>query len=775
MTGHFPCARRSGRAMLLAGLSVLAFTAPALAQEGAPADEQAHAPVSGGIADIVVTAQRRAQRLQDVPVAITAFDSAALETRNVTTLGDLEGLAPNTKFTTGGGYVASTVISMRGGYSPNPVPFNEPPSGMYVDGVYIGKSNGQLFAIADLESVEVLRGPQGTLFGRNALSGAINVTTKKPSGEWGGYVKAGFGNYQQRSLRLSLDLPRIGDFSVKLSGLIDRHEGYIRNAATPSTAPSVIPARPTTNDRLDATNDKAARVAVRYDPTSNFTVDYAFDYSRTRAAPRFSQLLNVDAGSIFDQNSPIYAGIPLDDFVLGLKRSGQGYSNGSVNNHDLYERVKVWGHSLIATLDLDAVTLKSITAYRRMNWTASMDLDGSPYPIASIIQTFRYHAFSQELQAIGKLGNRLNYTAGLFFYDDGGPSQNPQQFFGDAVYTDSRYSTSARAYAAYLQADWVPPILDDRLTITAGIRYSHEKKGTKRFLATVDSATGEQIGPPAIPWTSATSSFSGVTPTAIVKYDINDDVNVYAKYAQGFRSGGFSGDATTLQDVVTPFKSEKLYSYEIGMKGRFIDGRLTVNADYFWNQHRRMQLLVFTGLQFGTAATAIRNAGSADIHGLEVEVQALPVDWLKLQGTIGTLHGKYNSFIENGVDVKDDRALPSTPKLSGSASGDIRFFQSEVYGDLHLTVDYTHQDFNYNTPTISPFFANDEQNIVDANLRLTNIPAGSGTLEAGLWVRNLFNTFHRTWSIDFGDSFGGLAVGYYNPPRTYGFDLTFRF
>lgn len=749
---------------------------PAAAQSPVDAEQPAGASASPQLMEITVTAQRREELAQDVPIAISAFTAEALEARNVTNLAGIDGLAPNVKLTSGGGYTASVVLSIRGGASPNPTPYNEPPTGMYVDGVYIGKSNGQLFSLADMDHIEILRGPQGTLYGRNALSGAVNIVTRKPTGEFGGTGKIGFGDYGQRTARLSLDLPRFGVVSAKLSALADEHDGYVKDSGFVSSTPSFLPAQPSRNDRLDSARNRAARAALRFDLSEDFVLDYAFDYSRSKNTPRYSQLVHVDAGSIFDQSSPVYAGIPLDEYVRGVDRVEYGAWNGTVNNERQFEHVTVRGHSLTATWGLPNVTLKSITAYRTMDWIASMDLDGSPYPVAAIIQTFDYHAFSQELQAIGEIGDRLRYTSGLFYYKDGGPSLNPQQFFTTTTQVDSRYRTSAKAYAAYLQADYVPDVLDDRLTLTAGVRYSRETKGTERYLATIDSATKEVIGEPTVPFgTKGESTFSSVTPTLIAKFQVTPDANVYVKYAKGFRSGGFTGDAANPADVLVPFGSEIIHSYEVGAKMRLFDGRLQANVDYFLNRHKDMQLLVFTGLFNGVTSTSIRNAGKAKIHGLELDVQAIPFDWLTVQATLGTLDGKYDEYMELGVDVKDQRALPSTPELTASLSVDARLLRTERFGDLHFLVDYSHQDFNYNTPTISPYFVNDEQNVTNASLRLRNVPLTNGTLEASVWVRNVFDEDFRTWSIDFGPSFGGLAVAYFNPPRTIGADVTYRF
>jgi iron complex outermembrane receptor protein len=769
------------RRALLSATAPLALFAAAVnlaspgarAQTAAPAAGQASS--SGGIEEIVVTAQRREERLHDVPVAITAFSKTDLDERNVVNLTGLEGLAPNVKFSTGGSYVASIVINIRGGVSPDPAPDIEPTTGLYVDGVYIGKSNGALFELTDLDHIEILRGPQGTLYGRNALSGAVNVVTQKPTGQFDGDVKIGFGDYGEQTERVDLDLPSFGLLSAKISALYDGHDGYTRNYPSLTSGPAFLPPEPVINPTQDSADNKAARIALRLAATDDVTLDYAFDFSDVDDVPSYSQLTHIAAGGIFDGASPYYLGIPLYKYVRGSGYTDIGYANGSINNEPQHEDVRVRGHSLTAAWDLDNLTLKSISAYRQMDYSANLELDGTPYAMAAAVQDFKYAALSEELQAIGEIGSTIHYTAGLYYFRDGGQTLNPQQYFGNATTSDSRYNSHSHAYAAYGQVDYVPPILDDALTITGGLRYSMERKTLDSYLATVNSATDAILAVQIPHGTVAGDSFSSVTPTAIIKYDYSPDINVYAKYAQGFRAGGFTGDASTLQGATTPYQSETVDSYEIGTKTRFFDGRLQVNGDYFWEFHHNMQLLVISGINNGVANTSIQNAGNALVQGVEIEAQGNVLPWLHLGATVGTLDAHYESYYELGVDVKNDRAVPSTPALSFSLNADATLRQSDTYGDLHLVVDFNHQDRNYCSPTIDPYFVNDEQNVLNATLRLAGIEVPHGTLELAMWARNLTDDGYRTWSIDFGPSFGGLAIGNYGAPRTFGGTMSYKF
>ena len=519
---------RNLKAALAVSASLLVLSAPAMAQD---------AQDSSGIGDIVVTAQKREENIQDVPIAISAVSSAYLESRGIQSIEDLSTIAPNVKFERAPSSKTISQIAIRGSVTINPAITWEPAVGLYLDGVYIAKAQGSIFDVADLERVEILRGPQGTLYGRNALAGAVNLITAKPSGEAGGRAEVTYGSFDNVRLRGVLDLPRMGIFSVKLSGQYEKRDGLIQ--VVPNPVAGVFTALPTQVDRADSMKSHSFMVQVRAELSDAVTADYTYDYSKQDQTPPFAQLLRVnrngDPRDLFDPASPAYAFggafFPLDRYTNPTRQTVASI-DGAV-----YEKSRSYGHALTLTAELGALTLKSITAYRDLAWADGLDLDGSPMKVAFTQRITDYHAFSQELQATGKaMDDRLDYVLGAFYFSEKAETLGPQVFFGGGSDLQSDYGSHTKAFAVYAQLDYK---LTDALKLTLGGRYTHEKKDIRRYLrVNVDAANG--IFTPTvianIPAGAATDTkFNDFSPTVTRSYEISTNVNVYAPYARGFK------------------------------------------------------------------------------------------------------------------------------------------------------------------------------------------------------------------------------------------------
>ncbi len=771
---------RGLRNRLLTATAIAAgFVAPAFAQ--APAQGVDTAAQSGGLEEIVVTAERREEKLRDVPIAVTSFNTAALQSRNITDIRGIQGLVPNVSLVQSPGYQTETDIAIRGGVTINPAPYWDPTVGLYIDGVYIPKAIGNVTDLADLDHIEVLRGPQGTLYGRNSLGGAVNIVTQKPTGQFEGYLTAGAGNYGSTQFRGNVNLPKIGIFSIALSGVLNAHDGYITAGADRKGG------LPTWRGAFDSLNSQSGRVAIRAEVTDDITLDYAFDLSYQKDTPNYSQLTRVGTGGLFDSNSPGYSGIPLANYIQPSPGpSANATANGGYNSTRPFEVANVRAHSLTAAWDVnDELTLKSISSIRWIDWSNNLDLDGSPLGVAGTELFTHYHSASEEIQASGQV-DRFHYTVGAFYFEDGGYTQNPQSFFFGSTVFNSQYGYGTQNYAGYGQVDYNPPILDDKLTLTVGLRYSNETKFGSRF-ETAGTLTSQKV---AIPYTEETKNFDSATPMFVAKYAVTDDINVYGKYAEGFKSGGFNGEAPIVNpkdpasEARIPFKPETVDEYEVGIKTRWLDGKLNVNLAGFYDQHSDLQLSVFTAN--GAAASVVRNAGSADISGVEFDAQALPVDWLSLSAQVGYLNTAYNTFIDAGKNVANDRAFPYAPQFTASASADAKLMDNDI-GQLHFIVDYRHSDAYYEYPyslSTNPavnggYYAGSTkaspQNLFDARLRLTNIEVPDGTVDIEMWGKNIFNDKYRINGIDFGPGFGNMTISYYGDPPTFGGDVTYHF
>ncbi|OHT20456.1 TonB-dependent receptor [Edaphosphingomonas haloaromaticamans] len=765
---------RFNRGASLLALAMAFGIVPALAQETA-----ADAPAgNGGLEDIVVTAQKRSENVQQVPIAISAVNSEYLQSRDISSIDQLGSVAPNMKIDRAPSNKTISQIAIRGSVTINPAITWEPAVGMYVDGVYIAKAQGSIFDIADLERIEVLRGPQGTLYGRNTLAGAVNLVTKKPSGELGGSAELTYGNFDAWKLKGVLDLPQMGIFSAKVSGQIQKRDGVIK---VEDNAFGITD----TND-LD---NQSFMVQLRAQPTDNLTLDYAYDYSNFNQRPDYAQLYKVNQngqpGDIFDPNSVGYSGIPLGMFA-NKDRQKTAHIDA-----DVYEKTRTQGHALTASLDLGDATIKSITAYRKLRFHDNLDLDGSPLDIANTARNVKYHQFSQELQVSGKaLDDRIDYVAGLFYFKDHSETDNPQAFFFHSTNYDSTYGSHTEAYAAYAQVDFHAT---DKLVLTGGLRYNHETKDISRYLAfngmpLIDVAYGD------VP----KAKYNNLSPAATVRYEITDRVNVYARYARGYKSGGFNGETNEVvmpttdcpsgaPELCNPYKPEKVDSYEIGFKSRMLDNKLQLNVAGFWDEHKDIQLAVFSGS--GAAASVVRNAGAARIRGIEIEAIARPADFLTFNTSFSILDAKYKSFIEddaNGVpqQVADNRAFPHTPKYTASIGADWRVVEGDwgkfnLIGDLNYVSKYYTYPYAIDVtgPSDQTAMTTQSQGRTIVNLRgvVSDVPLGGVEAQFSFWVRNLFKENNPQNFIDFGPSFGGMTVAYFPDPRTYGITAGIRF
>lgn len=772
---------RRARILSFVGASVVALaSSQAFAQAEADASA-ARIDEAYNVGEIIVTAQRREQNLQEVPIAISAVGEKFLERRNITSLEQMGSIAPNVKIERGSGSSTVSQVVIRGATTLNPSMSWEPAVGMYMDGVYLGKAQGGFFDVADIERVEVLRGPQGTLYGRNTLAGAVNIITKKPTGELGGKAQVSVGNFDYHQARGSLDLPAFGDFAVKLSGQITKRDGFYDVVAGGSKA-----------DELDSVNSKSGLVQVQYNPGNGFVADYAFDYSKVNQKPSWNQPYRYYPGGIFDPTSPMYAFggafFPYDKFT------SDEYQRDAAIDADSFERTRVYGHNLTLRYDAgDIGELKSITAYRNVKVNDLLDLDGSPLPLAQSGRDSDYDFFSQEFQIAGSQG-RFDYVVGLFYSADDASTIGPQSFFGGMSTFDSRFSGKTKSYAAFTQVDFHAT---DALTLTAGLRYTHEKKTFSRyyvdfavpgnsFAFNIDKTPGT-YNPALIPanqnFEGPGAKYNNVSPTFVASYKFSEEVNGYAKYSKGFKSGGFNGENVDIAELFNPYKPEKLDSYEVGLKTRLFDNRLSLNIAGFWNESKDMQLSIFTAE--GAASSYVLNAGKARVRGIEIEANGQIFDGLNFIGSFAYLDAKYKEYMEGGINEADNRGFVMAPKYQANASLDWRAAEFGNGSQLNLIgdVNYIAKQFNYPYALRGTTQAGQNaydtripgRTLVDLRAVLSNIPGGNANWTVSAYVKNVFDVNKPRSFMDFGAGFGGLTVANYIDPRTYGLTIGVNF
>jgi iron complex outermembrane receptor protein len=713
--------------------------------------------------EIVVTAQKRSQSVQDIPIAISAFDQAAIEANRIERITDIGNLAPNVEIVDSPTNTTSATVAIRGASQINPAITWENAVGIYLDGVFIGKNLGAVFDIADLERVEVLRGPQGTLYGKNTVGGAINLISRKPSGEFGGSVTGTAGNEGLWAVRASVDTPEMAGLKGTVSVYKEERDGFADNERDPAGEFNPL-VNPPSDDEFQNEDTQAARVALLWDATDSLSAAYTFDYSETDNLPRFGQLTQVSPNSVLYSGGLQEAYLTDDD-----DRAEEGS-----NDWAFEEKSEVEGHALDITWRGDNITLRSISAYRELTWDDVIDIDGTALDLFHSERHVDYEAFSQEFQLTGSMDN-LDYVLGVYYLDEDADVFNPITFFGGFgnPTLDNRYGLDNESVAVYGQGDWRPAMFDERLTLSLGARWTEEDKD-------------QYIDHPYAFFTEDTDdTFDNTSVSVAASWAFTDNVNAYARYAQGWKSGGFNGEAQDAAEFLSGYDDEEVDSYEIGLKSLLLEGRLQLNLAAFYNEFDNFQASVFEG---AAAASVVYNVPEYQTEGFEVEALALVTEDLQVSLTYGYLDASVEE-LPSQFDFfdEDDAGTPYSPENSLSLGLDWNIAQTG-YGTWGLNVTYTYLDeyVPYFDPDQNAASEIDSRSLLNARLALTEIPVGdSGNLEIALWGQNLTDEDYRINTIPFGgvdqrvDPNGGSGVGwttsYFGDPQMYGVDVTYSF
>ncbi|MGH6632947.1 MAG: TonB-dependent receptor, partial [Sphingopyxis sp.] len=443
----------------LAAVTVTTALSSSLAFAQAPESKGEVAATGEG--EIVVTAQRREERLVDVPISVSAVSSAAIDRAQVRSVSDIATIVPNIQINETIGNSFGPLITIRGlSPSADTSLARDQPVGLYIDGVPIGKSTGAAFDTVDLERVEVLRGPQGTLYGKNTIGGAVNLITRKPSGEFGGQYLAGAGSWGQFNQRISIDLPEVAGFSAKVGLITKLDGGYYRNSVR--------------KDNFGEEELWAARADLLWRPSGSFSALYSYDISDSKGTPN-----QLAATAVTGSGATAFVNALMAPYVVTGRTREIGAQSALRSDY------RTNGHALTLEWEpgIGDLTLKSITARRTAITRSASDFDGSPLDLLRIILDNNYKQFTQEFQAIGTVGD-FKYTLGAFYLDDEYDVYNPRwnfQFGGNAFDISERGGRS-KSYAGYGQLAWTPRALDEKLTASVGLRYTRESKHAYELL-----------------------------------------------------------------------------------------------------------------------------------------------------------------------------------------------------------------------------------------------------------------------------------------------------
>jgi iron complex outermembrane receptor protein len=667
-----------------------------------------NSPGAGMNDEIVVTAQFREQNLQDTPIAITAVSGAMLEARSQTSVQDVANQAPSVTLKPQGATFGPALgASIRGVGQFDFNPAVEPGVGFYVDDVYFATLTGSILDLLDLDRVEVLRGPQGTLSGRNSIGGAVKLFSKRPTGDNSGYVQAAYGIRNRIDLRASADFNLAEGLDARIAGVSKKQRGYVKRldfgclypaggpttfvdrggATVPINPAGGIPALSSGSNCVLAREGEVGYVAVRgqlrYRPTDKLDINIVADYTdddRTTAATVLLDRVYPNGGPA----SPAFPLAPNPPFTTGTPPSAPGavprdiqpyptavpydtrfvcgrYCNFATFNNPadgLYRassgdgrvRFKGWGVSGQVEWDLaDQLQLVSITAFRRYTSEFSNDNDASPLAHSLGFGPLTFRFFSQEVRLNGAIGSddQIEYTLGGYYSDQKSVYTSFQDLRSSALQFQQSDPVDADSKAVFAHVAWHPI---DRLTFNGGIRYTEESKTyqyiRQRPYLDPTSITANGV----LPLNGTIGQFDGnrVDYRANVQFEWTNDLMTYAQYSTGFKGGGVNPRPFFTQQAL-PFGPETLEAFEIGAKTDFLDRRVRVNVAAFLSKYKGIQLALtnctaITGPGFGAPCALPVNAGDADIKGIEIETAIRPVEGFLIDTSLSYLDFKYKRF-----------------------------------------------------------------------------------------------------------------------------------
>ncbi|MBK7251777.1 MAG: TonB-dependent receptor [Gammaproteobacteria bacterium] len=684
--------------------------APALAQEG----------TAGTLEEIIVTAQKREEALQEIPIAITAFSTRELETQRVSNVLDLLNKVPSVSLTPFVGTRAAPSLFIRGMGSTNIQSTKDLATGVYIDGVPLGRAVGLATDIADLERVEVLRGPQGTLWGRNTTAGAISFITQKPDDKLSFGAQLTAGSWDLRSARVKLNVPLTDKLFARASYTRSENDGWVKNLNT--TLPNQI------NFNEDRRKE-ALRLALRYEPVEHVTVDYGYDSSKMIFGNHFYQIVSGPAAVAGRQES--------------VNRARGLYPSDT----------EVSGHNLTIAWDLGAATVRSISAYRELDSQTNMNyIDAFTQDNAQ-----GQHQVSQELQLVGNaLHDRLKYATGLFFFEEKSRENVATRFAGGLLVDSFLVQSKSTSAAVYGQATWTPPVLEDRLGVTLGLRYTEDsRKATKTYVRT--DLGGGSPGLVIV----GDRDFHSLNPALTLDYAFAPSVNAYAKYSTGYRAGGFSTQSSP-QRMAAGYEPEDVKAWEVGVKSDLLEKRLRVNLAAFRNKYTDLQVD-----QGRTPNVDVVNAASATVKGAELESAAILARGLTANLFYSWLKGEYQTYTVDGVDLLSQRRMPLVPRYQFGVGLEYAFPHAAI-GNFVLNVDYRKQDKFYSGPQPDTLTAG--YGVWNARLQLADIPAGTGSFRVAVWGKNLSDEVYRFATTNF-----GVYSAYFGAPRSVGVDAIYEF
>ena len=730
------------------------------------------------IEEIIVKAERREANLQDVPVAISSFSSDILAAKQVETIGDLQSLVPNLSIHVGD--ANNAVAYIRGIGQIDSIAFFEPGVGIYLDDVYLGRAQGAFLDVIDVERIEVLRGPQGSLYGRNTIGGAIKYVSAASTDELSGSISATVGNYDRLDLKASLSGPISETIGGRITVAKLKHEGYSDNSF---------------DGKEDGDRDVIfvrglLDVQLNDDITAQFSMDYSQaspKRSRTPAKETPISILIVD---------PFTFGFSQQDFPADIDPFKVNVDFNST------ESTETIGYNLNVTWQLsDELAIKSISSYRELEYGTEIDLDGTPLNAFGIFYFNDQDQFSQELQ-LSYQSDRLSLVSGLYYYEEKGDTFDGGVFSNFLIAAAGEATFETRSAAVFGQIDYA---FSDKLTAILGFRYTDEEKDYSRVvedfnltaLAGIqfDAGTGaiSYLNPGLLNPSSAnlglggpvgvarpaanpdTAKFDNFSPKFGLKYRLNDETNVYASVSTGFKSGGFNGRLADGQ--LDPYKEETLVSYEMGLKTHLLDKRIRVNGAVFYNKYDDLQVSSFEALADGSGLLPVfSNAGEAVMKGAEIEILALVTEHLSVNFNLGFLDSEYKEFLAgvgsdgiSVVDVSDQRSLVNAPRWDGFLG---LTYDTELsgFGSLSFTADAGYRSKTYLEVNSTENLAQGGYTVFNAGIVFHSLDEHWRVMLAG---KNLGNKEYRTHAFDL-SAFPGVQLGYYNPPRTYSLSVQYR-